>query len=388
MIFTISNQRKDGLGMKSKRQKVVVAMSGGVDSSVAAFLLKEQGYDVIGVFMRFWSSDQPKNVPFCAFENLCCSAEAMQVALETANKLKILFHVLDLRDFFKKNIVDYFIDEYLSGRTPNPCIVCGQKIKFSALFHKAIDIFEADYFATGHYARVDNYERLINGKKEKMFRLLKGTDSNKDQSYFLYTATQKVLKHFLLPIGGYRKEEVRRIAKESNLPSYNRKESQEICFVPFGDYRQFLESQVEPEKFKAGKIINAKGEILGQHNGIAFYTVGQRKGIGIAAKEPLYVIDINSKDNILVVGKEKDLYRKSLLAENINWISRKAPTKVTDIKSKIRYAMKEQKADIHPEKDKFKLTFKTPQRAITSGQSAVFYDGEEVLGGGIIDHVL
>jgi len=374
--------------MKSKRQKVVVAMSGGVDSSVAAFLLKEQGYDVIGVFMRFWSSDQPKNVPFCAFENLCCSAEAMQVALETANKLKILFHVLDLRDFFKKNIVDYFIDEYLSGRTPNPCIVCGQKIKFSALFHKAIDIFEADYFATGHYARVDNYERLINGKKEKMFRLLKGTDSNKDQSYFLYTATQKVLKHFLLPIGGYRKEEVRRIAKESNLPSYNRKESQEICFVPFGDYRQFLESQVEPEKFKAGKIINAKGEILGQHNGIAFYTVGQRKGIGIAAKEPLYVIDINSKDNILVVGKEKDLYRKSLLAENINWISGKAPTKVTDIKSKIRYAMKEQKADIHPEKDKFKLTFKTPQRAITSGQSAVFYDGEEVLGGGIIDHVL
>ncbi|OIP22228.1 tRNA 2-thiouridine(34) synthase MnmA [bacterium CG2_30_33_46] len=374
--------------MKSKRQKVVVAMSGGVDSSVAAFLLKEQGYDVIGVFMRFWSSDQPKNVPFCAFENLCCSAEAMQVALETANKLKILFHVLDLRDFFKKNIVDYFIDEYLSGRTPNPCIVCGQKIKFSALFHKAIDIFEADYFATGHYARVDSYERLINGKKEKMFRLLKGTDSNKDQSYFLYTAIQKVLKHFLLPIGGYRKEEVRRIAKESNLPSYNRKESQEICFVPFGDYRQFLESQVEPEKFKAGKIINAKGEILGQHNGIAFYTVGQRKGIGIAAKEPLYVIDINSKDNILVVGKEKDLYRKSLLAENINWISGKAPTKVTDIKSKIRYAMKEQKADIHPEKDKFKLTFKTPQRAITSGQSAVFYDGEEVLGGGIIDHVL
>lgn len=374
--------------MKSKNQKVVVAMSGGVDSSVAAYLLKELGFDVIGVFMRFWSPDEKYKLPHCAFENLCCSAEARRMAEKTANKLKIPFHILDLRNFFKKNIVNYFIDEYLSGRTPNPCVVCAQKIKFQALFQKARKIFEADCLATGHYARIASIKETRNKKQETVCKLLKGKDKNKDQSYFLYTATQNVLKHFLFPVGDYTKERIRKIAKENKLPSYKRAESQEVCFVPFGNYKDFLKRQVALRKFKKGKIVDKEGNLLGKHQGIAFYTIGQRRGIGIAQKKPLYVVDINTKKNLIIVGSEKGLYKKELTAENVSWISGNAPQKGEKVKAKVRYGMKEQEARIYPAKNKLKVVFKKPQRAITSGQSVVIYKGNKVLGGGVIKKVL
>ncbi len=370
----------------NKKQKVVVAMSGGVDSSVAAYLLKKQGYDVIGVFMRFWAPDEVPGMPLCAFENLCCSAEAKEAVEKTANKLKIPFHVLDLRKFFKKNIVNYFIDEYLSGRTPNPCVVCGQKIKFEALFQKARKIFEADYIATGHYCTI---------RANKTYKLLKGRDKNKDQSYFLYTATQKVLKHFLFPIGGYTKKEVRKIAKDNRLPSCARRESQEICFVPNANYREFLKTQIyankkrRPTRIKKGKIIDSKGNNIGTHNGIAFYTLGQRRGIGIVQKKPLYVVEIRPKDNVLVVGPEKALYKKELLAKNINWILGKAPKRGEKVKAKIRYQMGEQEVQVYPEnRNTIRVVFKKPQRAITPGQSIVLYSKDEVLGGGVIEKIL
>lgn len=370
-----------------KKKKVVIAMSGGVDSSVAAYLLKKQGYDVIGVFMQFWAPEE-KNIPLCFYENLCCSDEARQIALKTANKLKIPFYTLNFKDFFKKNIVDYFIDEYMSGKTPNPCVMCGQKIKFDALFHKAIDVFEADYVATGHYVRIKCGQKKINNKKLTVYKLLRGVDEDKDQSYFLYTATQEVLKHFLFPLGDYKKQKVREIAKKNKLPSYARKESQEICFVPFGDYGEFLKSQVGLEKFKPGKIVNTKGEKIGQHKGLALYTVGQRRGIGIASKEPYYVVSTDIKNNILIVGNEEDLYKKELRAKNVNWISGKPPGSLKNVEIKIRYAMVGQRADICFKDSKLKIVFKSPQRAVTQGQSAVIYKGEEVLGGGVIDKVL
>ena len=366
--------------MKTKKQKVVVAMSGGVDSSVAAYLLKKQGYDVVGVFMRFWSPDENYKLPHCAFENLCCSAEARRMAQKTANKLKIPFHVLDFREFFKKNIVDYFISEYLSGKTPNPCVMCGQKIKFQALLVKARKVFESDFVATGHYVCVE--------KDQGRFKLLKGIDKNKDQSYFLYTATQNVLKHFLFPIGDYKKEEVRKIAKENNLPSYKRKESQEVCFVPSGDYKEFLRHQVKSGNFKKGNIVDIKGNIIGNHNGLAFYTIGQRRGIGISKKEPLYVVDIKPQENVLVVGKEKDLYKKSLIAQDVNWVSGKVPKKDEKVKAKIRYQMTEQETLIFKQGKNLKVSFKNPQRAITCGQSVVIYQKNELLGGGIITKIL
>ena len=362
--------------MKNKKKKVVVAMSGGVDSSVAAYLLKEKGYDVVGVFMRFWAPDEVSGMPFCAFENLCCSAEARQMAEKTANKLKIPFYVLDLRDFFKKTIVDYFIDEYLSGRTPNPCVLCGQKIKFGALFQKARKVFEVDYLATGHYVGV---------RQNQKYKLLKGKDEKKDQSYFLYTANQEVLKHFLFPLSGIKKGEVRKIAKDNNLPSSSRKESQEICFVPFGNYKEFLKAQADTSKFKPGKVVDLSGREVGTHNGLAFYTIGQRRGIGISGEEPFYVIDIKPKENILVVGSEKELYKKELLAKNLTWISGEAPKSGSKIKAKIRYNMEEQEAKIYPKGDQLRVVFQTPQRAITPGQSVVIYKNKEVLGGGVIE---
>ncbi len=390
---------------KTKNKKVVCAMSGGVDSSVAAYLLKEQGYDVIGVFMRFWAPDEVPGMPFCAFENLCCSADARQAAEKTANKLKIPFHVLDLRDFFKKTIVSYFIDEYMSGRTPNPCVLCGQKIKFGVLFQKALKIFEADFLATGHYVRVAQDQRPK--IKDPKYKLLKGKDENKDQSYFLYTASQEVLKHFLFPLGDYKKEEVRRIAKENGLPSSTRKESQEICFVPFGDYKEFLKTQVSEKKFKAGKVLDTEGREIGTHSGLAFYTIGQRRGIqlrqGYAGqvgtnRPPLYVVGIDAKENVLIVGEERELYKKELVAKNLNWISGKTPKAGEKVKAKIRYNMKEQEAVIYSQNNQLKVVFKNPQRAITPGQSVVLYatsprlrgtsKDDEVLGGGIIEKTL
>jgi len=330
----------------SKRKTVIVAMSGGVDSSVAAVLLKKKGYNVIGVFMRFWSSGS-------CFENRCCSSESETRARLVAKKLNIPFYVLNLKKEFKDKIVDYFLKEQKAGLTPNPCVVCNKEIKFNFLFKK-FPIGKNDFIATGHYVIL------------KKGRLYVAKDKSKDQSYFLWKLNQKILKKALFPIGGYTKKEIRLIAKKYGLSVWNSAESQDICFkVNFGK--------------KPGPIINTEGNVIGEHEGLWFYTIGQRKGISLAGG-PYYVLKKDVKNNALIVTKkEKDLFLKELKFKQANWIFKKTgfPLK---IKAKIRYHHKASPAVLH----KNKVVFSKPQRAVTAGQSVVFYRGEELLGGGII----
>lgn len=348
--------------MKEKNRKVIVAMSGGIDSSVSAALLKRAGFDVVGVFMKFWA-DGPKSVV-----NRCCTLESEKRARLVAEKLDIPFYVFNFEKEFKKKVVDYFLAEYKAGRTPNPCVVCNKEIKFGLLFKKILSL-NADYIATGHYARL---------RQEKLY---KGKDKNKDQSYFLWKLNQKILKHTLFPVGDYAKTEVRKLAKKFNLPVLNIPESQEVCFIQTTT-ADFLKKYL---KSKPGKIINTKGVVIGKHQGLWFYTIGQRKGIGFS-KGPFYVLDKDIKKNTLIVTKnEKDLYKKELIVKNVNWASEiKFPLKVM---AKIRYRHKLASAIV----DKNKVIFAKPQRAITPGQSVVFYlprgkagRGQELLGGGVI----
>ena len=341
--------------MKEKNKKVIIAMSGGIDSSVSAALLKRAGFDVIGVFMKFWA-DGPKSVI-----NRCCTLESEKRARLVAQKLDIPFYVFNFKKEFKKKVVDYFLAGYRAGRTPNPCVACNKEIKFGLLFKKILSL-NADYIATGHYARL------------RRGRLLRGKDKNKDQSYFLWKLNQKILKHTLFPVGDYTKTEVRKLAKKFNLPVLNIPESQEVCFIQTTT-ADFLKKYL---KLKPGKIINAKGAMIGKHQGLWFYTIGQRKGIGFS-KGPFYVLDKDIKKNTLIVTKnEKDLYKKELIVKNVNWASEiKFPLKVM---AKIRYRHKLASAVV----DKNKVIFTKPQRAITPGQSVVFYKGQELLGGGVI----
>ncbi len=375
--------------MKSKKRKVAVAMSGGVDSSVAAALLKKQGYEVIGVFCYFWS-DSKTPTP-----NKCCSLEALKSARAVASTLGISLHTLNFKAEFKKEVVDYFVNEYLSGRTPNPCVVCNKVIKFGKLLSEAKKL-GCDYLATGHYARITKSLEL--GAQGSMLeaqsyhRLLKGIDEKKDQSYFLWQLNQEQLKHIVFPIGDYRKEEVRKLAKKFNLPVYRRPESQEICFVDT-DYRKFLKTRINTDKkhglilIRKGNIIDERGNILGEHRGLPFYTIGQRAGLGISASKPLYVIDLDVKSNIVVVGREKDLYSKELTVNDVNWISGILPKFPLRCFAKIRYGMEEQLAVVSSQSsvDRYKVIFDKPIRAITPGQSIVFYDDVEILGGGVIE---
>ncbi len=342
--------------------KIIVAMSGGVDSSVSAALLKRAGFNIVGVFMKFWAGPSEKGSS--ERWNRCCSSEAEKRAREVARILGIPFYVLNFEKEFKKRIVDYFLAEYRFGRTPNPCVVCNREIKFGLLLEKAL-AFNAVFVATGHYAR------LQKGK------LLKGKDKDKDQSYFLWQLTQKQLKHVLFPNGHYTKPEVRKLAKEFKLPVFEIPESQEVCFVQ-KTTEQFLSRYI---KKKPGSIINAKGKVLGQHQGLSFYTIGQRKGIGLAGG-PFWVLDKDLKKNLLIVTKkEKDLLRKELTFKNVNWISGKAPKLPLKVKAKIRYRSALSPATVY----RNKVIFNRPQRAITPGQSVVFYKGEELLGGAIIE---
>ncbi len=347
--------------MKKIDKKVIVAMSGGIDSSVAAALLKEAGFypepgrrvDVIGVFMKL--------------DELKSSKENERRARAVAKKLGVSFKVLDFRREFKEKVIKYFIKEYKLGRTPNPCVVCNKEIKFKLLFEE-LSTFKADYIATGHYARI------------KEGRLLKGRDKNKDQSYFLWQLTPKLLNKVLFPVGGYTKKEVKQLAKNFDLPAKDISESQEICFIKT-TINDFLRKHLKP---KPGKIINTEGKIIGEHQGLWFYTIGQRKGIELPAAKPFYVLEKDFKKNLLIVTQnEKDLYKKELFVKNTNWISDvKFPLKVM---AKIRYRHKTAPATITKQKDgKIKVVFSKPQRAITSGQSVVFYKGQELLGGGII----
>jgi len=350
--------------------KIVVAMSGGVDSSVVAALLEKQGLEVQGVFLKLFTSDYFK--------------KSEKRAKKIAEILGIPFFVLDLRKEFKKKIIDYFIKELQQGKTPNPCVLCNKEIKFGILLKKLRELkIDFDFIATGHYARL---------RREKLYI---AKDKEKDQSYFLWMLKQKQLMQILFPIGNYRKEEVRSLAKKFGLPVFSSRESQEICFIG-KDIDGFLRKNF---KIKKGGIMNTKGEIVGEHQGLWFYTIGQRKTIGLSGG-PYYVLDKNIRKNVLIVTKnENDLYSKELIVKNVNWISGKEPELPLKVKAKIRYRhniaeailSQNKKEQVSRKRDqktkKYKLKFKNPQRAITSGQSVVFYQRNELLGGGIIKNI-
>jgi len=334
--------------MKKEVKKVVVAFSGGVDSSTSAFLLKKEGFEIVALFMKLFNS-----------------RDLEDKARKLAKSMDITFKIIDLRKEFKKVVIDYFIRSYKAGLTPNPCVVCNKEIKFG-LFLKEADKLKTDYFATGHYAKVL--------KRKDGFHLLKADDLKKDQSYFLYRLSQKQLSKVVFPLSLHAKEEVKKIAKKNKIASFNFSESQEVCFAP--DFAKFFKKQLGEKK---GEIVDKEGKVLGCHNGLWFYTVGQRKGIGLSGG-PYFVIKKDLKNNCLVVSKEeKDLLRKELKFEKVSWVL-KEPKFPVKIKAKIRYGHNPASGTLF----KNKFVFDKPQRAITPGQSVVFYKGKEVVGGGII----
>lgn len=353
--------------------RVVVAMSGGVDSSVAAALLVEQGYDVIGMMMRLWSEESVAG----GAHNRCCTPDQMADARRIADKLDIPFYVLDTKDVFRGTVVEYFIDQHRQGFTPNPCIECNRHIRFDWLQNNALAL-DADFLATGHYARI---ARADDGK----YLLKKGLDDAKDQSYVLSVMGQHQLSHAMFPIGEYPKAEVREIAARFGLPTASKKDSQDLCFLGDGDYRRFL-GEYAPEIMLSGPIVRRDGSIIGEHMGLANYTIGQRKGLGVQAAEPLYVIGMNPLRNALVVGTAEELGATELTATRVNWVSGEPPGGPFRAEVKIRYKAKPVSAWIEPlSDDRFHAVFEQPMRDITPGQGAVVYDGDICLGGGIIE---
>jgi len=358
------------------KERVVVAMSGGVDSSVAAALLVEAGYEVVGLTMEIWPEETRDDISHKAG---CCSLGAVDDARAVAATLQIPYYVMNLRERFHTEVIDYFTSSYLSGRTPNPCIACNRKVKFDTLLRRARALGAAK-LATGHYARV-----VHEGGR---YRLLRGVDRAKDQSYQLYTLGQEQLAHILLPLGTWTKAEVRQKAREWGLPVAEKPESQEICFVADGDYRRFLRDWA-PQAFRPGPIVDRQGRVLGQHQGLPGYTVGQRKGLGIAWSEPLYVLEVDPARNRLVVGPAEELGARGLLAEEVHYVQGEPPSGPVRVTAKIRYQAADAPALLEPGEGRTaRLTFDEPLRDITPGQAVVFYQGEEVLGGGTIAQVL
>lgn len=358
-----------------EKKTVLVAMSGGVDSSVTAALLKEQGYNLIGVTMQIWPEDQPDPEG----SGGCCSLSAVDDARRVANTLGIPYYVMNFRDLFQDKVINYFIQEYLEGKTPNPCIACNQYVKFAALMDKAVAL-GADYVATGHYARVsfDN--------ERQRYVLKKALDQNKDQTYVLYNFTQEQLARMLLPLGDYTKPEIREMARKMGLTVVAEKpESQEICFVSDNDYRRFLREKAGKE-IKPGSFLDKQGNVIGKHQGIPFYTIGQRKGLGLALGKPAYVIDILPEKNAVVIGDQADLLNKKLTSSHNNFILIEDLNESTEVTAKIRYKAEEAPALITPLGDKkVMVEFREPEKAITPGQAVVYYQGEYVIGGGVIE---
>ena len=351
-------------------KKVMVCMSGGVDSSLASFLLKEEKYRLVGVNMKFVENSCTEKT---ASKKSCCSFEEGEDARSIAQKLDIPFYLINRREKFRKEIIDYFCREYSRGKTPSPCIYCNQKLKFDLAF---IKIFDVDFIATGHYARTEH------DKERGRYLLKKGLDANKDQSYFLFSLNQEQLSHALFPLGSYTKEKTRAKAKEAGLKTSKKKESQETCFIPDGDNRRFFQEKI-PEKIIPGPIIDTSGKIRGEHQGIIFYTIGQRKGLGIANEFPLYVLSIDKEKNTIMVGKKEDIYRDEFLAGEINWIAFDKLNSPLKVKARIRYRHKEADATIYPlSETNVRVKFDLPQLAITPGQAVVFYDDDLVIGGG------
>ena len=357
-----------------KNKTVVVGMSGGVDSSVAAYLLKKQGYDVIGVTMQIW---QEEDACTLEHEGGCCGLSAVEDARRVANQLGIPYYVMNFRKEFQENVIDYFVKEYRQGRTPNPCIACNRYVKWESMLHKSLAI-GADYIATGHYAKI---ERLENGR----YALRRSVSVRKDQTYALYNLTQEQLSRTLFPVGDYEKEKIREIAERENLLVAHKPDSQDICFVPDGDYGSFLEQEV-PDKIPGpGNFVSTDGRILGKHKGITHYTVGQRKGLGLAMGHPIFVTEIRPDTNEVVIGESTDVFARALLCDKINYMGMEdLPTPRRCI-AKVRYAHQGAACTIEKNgEDRIRVIFDEPVRAITPGQAVVFYDGEYVLGGGTI----
>ena len=389
--------------------RIVVAMSGGVDSSVAAALLKEQGHEVIGIMLRLWS--EPGVIEDDGVErvvqNKCCSLESVDDARRVARMLDMPFYLVNVEQEFKENVVDFFYQEYVAGRTPNPCLTCNRHIRFTLLLNRALAL-DADYLATGHYVQVD--KNPLTGK----FRLRRGIDPGKDQSYVLHVLNQQQLAHACFPLGEYTKPQVRAMAAERGMSVASKAESQEICFVAQNDYRGFIDRYAENQGAdpvligagvgsaaqaarpngmisipKPGPIIDTNGATLGRHRGLAYYTIGQRKGLGLTSPEPLHVLKIDAEQNMLIVGPAAALEKTSCIVGKMHYISGETPTEPFTARARIRYKAPEQEALVTPLDDKrASVTFIHPQRAVTPGQAAVFYggnDGDEVLCGGIIE---
>ncbi len=394
--------------------RIVVAMSGGVDSSVAAALLKEQGHEVIGMMLRLWSEpgviEEEDNGVERVVQNKCCSLESVDDARRVARMLDIPFYLVNVEEEFKSTIVDSFYEDYVAGRTPNPCLTCNRHIRFTVLLKRALAL-DADYLATGHYVRVDDHP--LTGKR----RLRRGIDPDKDQSYVLHVLNQHQLAHACFPLGGYTKPQVRALAAERGMRVATKAESQEICFVAKNDYRGFIDryaatrmaemeatpvpvavgaGQMTPTSAaplisipKPGPIYDQQGKVVGRHRGLAYYTIGQRKGLGVTSREPLHVLKIDAQQNALIVGPSAALERKEFFVRKMHYSSGEVPSGPFEASVRIRYKAPEQPALITPlANDRAQILLVHPQRAITPGQAAVLYggeDGDEVLGGGIIE---
>ena len=355
------------------KKTVVVGLSGGVDSSVAAYLLKEQGYDVIGVTMQIWQEEDS-----CTVEENggCCGLSAVEDARRVAQKLDIPYYVMNFRKEFQKQVIDYFTREYLEGRTPNPCIACNRYVKWESLLKRSLEI-GADYIATGHYARV---EQLPNGR----YAIRNSVTAKKDQTYALYNLTQEQLARTLMPVGAYTKDEIRKIAEEAGLLVAHKKDSQEICFVPDNDYAGFIKNSTG-KTIPKGNFVLADGKVIGEHQGIIHYTIGQRKGLNLSMGHPVFVTKIRPDSNEVVIGENEDLFVNTLICDRVNFMAMEGLDGEVRLKAKIRYNHPGAECVISPAEDgKVRVTFDQPQRAITPGPAVVFYQGEYVAGGGII----
>ncbi|MDX1762861.1 MAG: tRNA 2-thiouridine(34) synthase MnmA [bacterium] len=360
--------------MISRRRSVLIGMSGGVDSSVSAALLQDDGFDVIGATMKIWDEGRAGTLPD---PRICCSLQAVEDALAVCDGLGIPYRLLEFGEFFKAAIVDNFCREYLKGRTPNPCIRCNTILKFDHFLAEARRL-GCDFMATGHYARID---RDAAGK----YVLKKGVDRTKDQSYFLYGVNQEVLGRLLFPVGDFTKDQVRQLARQYHLPVSQKLESQEICFIPDNDYAGFLKRRF-PSAWQDGDIVDLQGRTIGKHRGYMHFTIGQRRGLSVAHAVPLYVVDIRPEQNVIVAGRKEDLLSQEARVVPMHWIAGEAPDLSKPVTAKIRYRHQGASAQVEQlqESRGCRVHFFEPQEAITPGQSLVLYDGEIVLGGGVI----
>ena len=357
------------------KKKVVVGMSGGVDSSVAAWLLKEQGYDVIGVTMQIW---QDEDAALTQENGGCCGLSAVDDARRVAETIGIPYYVMNFKNEFRRSVMDYFVAEYLRGRTPNPCIACNRYVKWESLLKRSLEI-GADYIATGHYARV---AQLSNGR----YTLQTSKTGKKDQTYALYNLTQEQLSHTLMPVGDYTKEEIRRIAEEQKLPVAHKPDSQEICFIPDNDYAGFIDREAGEQVPPPGQFVTSDGRVLGTHKGITHYTVGQRKGLNLAMGHPVFVTQIRPETNEVVIGEAEDVFTDTLTCSNLNCMAVVAFHDGESFLGKIRYGHGGEECTVRMlDRDTLECTFKKPVRAVTPGQALVLYRDGYVAGGGVID---